>query len=232
MNEVDYIKRKLKEDIATDFKNVLVITKLILPISNTKHDQLLLLESQFNENQTKRIQGIISNEEDRLTINKLTKSLLDIINSLTEKDLLSKESPLGNLTAIEHHSDIKHNSFVCKLIYKNGENFAFNILFDNKEYILEHIIIQPTWTESGKRILKLNEKTVPHTEGPSKMVKGTLFSFYSSYHRKFAFKITFEDYVTYGEIEYIEKNDSLTSLMLNIRGETLFADNVKNIFNI
>lgn len=94
MKTFQTIQNELRDLIPQGTDKTIEALKNFLVPGTYKHNDLILLESRYEEVNRKLLQGIISQEDATLEYNNIRKDLLDFINELNESDLPSlSDSP-------------------------------------------------------------------------------------------------------------------------------------------
>ncbi|MEL6275288.1 MAG: hypothetical protein AAFU03_09325, partial [Bacteroidota bacterium] len=88
MQQLKEAKHEIQVLISTNQRpEAIKALKALLPEENPKHKEIILLEGRLNEINLRRIRGLASNEELRLTYNNLRNDLVELVQQIQEADL-------------------------------------------------------------------------------------------------------------------------------------------------
>ena len=88
MQQLKEAKREIQVLISTNqLPEAIKALKALLPEESPKHKEIILLEGRLNEINLRRIRGLASNEELRLTYNNLRNDLVELVQQIQEADL-------------------------------------------------------------------------------------------------------------------------------------------------
>lgn len=90
------LKDRLKDMVVTDIGATITDFKEALPAESSIYAKLLNLEGKYNDIDSKKIDQVISSEEEQITTNRIRTSLISLIVSLKEEDFVVPLVSEGN----------------------------------------------------------------------------------------------------------------------------------------
>jgi|GEM_PF-5231935 len=113
MKSLIEIKTELQSILVENIEGVFETAAQYLASDSRKRNELILLQARYNSLKKDKMRGVISNENVKLNLNRITSSLLEFISGLSEGDL-KKVDPDPVLRKLSY-TDRQGNQFLLHL---------------------------------------------------------------------------------------------------------------------